>query len=951
MKRHLLSACGASALVFALATPAFAQDAPADVNVPPAEQSSTPGTSAAIGSVDEADQAAEQGGADIIVTAQGRAQALADVPLAISAVTAEALANSGANDIRQLNQVAPSLLVSSTGSDSNTSARIRGVGTVGDNAGLESSVAVFIDGVYRSRTGVGLNDLGEIERIEVLRGPQGTLFGRNASAGLLNIVTRGPSFDFGANGEFTYGNYDAYRAQLGITGPITDQLAFRVDGLYSKRDGFYRDVNTGYEANDRDRYLVRGQLLFEPSENFSVRLIGDYSEKNENCCAAVYAGVGIAEANQNLISPANPIVPVLLQVAGVTFEEYFPSLNDPYSRDIAITPGRDYSGTTKDYGGSMQIDAKLGGVSLTSITAYREFSAYQGADADYGLADILNFLPDSGREFKTFSQEVRLQGTAFDERLDWLVGGYFAHENLYTTNSLQFGADYGAFAACRLLTTVSPLLPRNADQPGCLAGPGGAITAGALAGIFPDPDGAGPVQGAAPFVNALRTLSTIANVGDDNANFEQVSDNFAVFTHNIVHLTDRLDLTLGLRYTNETKTLDADFRNTNTVCQTLQSQLLPYLTGAAATTVPATLLGAVPSLGCQGNSSAGLNAITLEDRRRESKFTGTAVLSYKPVDDVLVYASYSRGYKAGGFNLDRSPFLNPPAGGPLPIFPLNPAFADVYASGLQFDEEEVDAFEIGLKYDSRRFSLNLAAFRQEFSNFQLNTFNGTVFVVQNINGCDDDMGGGDRDLSPTTGICDPDAITPGVVSQGVEVEAAFRPARFLTANFGITYADTRFADQLVGSDQGAPLDPQLRLLPGDNMSNAPEIVVTSSIAWTPPIGSTGLTGLVYFDGRLSDDYNTGSDLFPQKEQDSFAVVNGRVGLRGPDQRWAVELWAQNLLNERYSQVTFSSPYQSGGQVAVIAATYPAARYPAGNQIFSSYLAEPRTYGVTLRSRF
>ena len=141
-------------------------------------------------STDQADPATEEQAQDpgeIVVMAQGRAQVLADVPVAISAVNAEALSNSGANDIRQLNQLAPSLIVSSTGSEANGSARIRGIGTVGDNPGLESSVPVFIDGVYRSRSGIGLSELGEIDRVEVQRGPQGTLGGRNSSAGLISI--------------------------------------------------------------------------------------------------------------------------------------------------------------------------------------------------------------------------------------------------------------------------------------------------------------------------------------------------------------------------------------------------------------------------------------------------------------------------------------------------------------------------------------------------------------------------------------------------------------------------------------------------------------------------------------------------------------------------------------------------------------------------------------------
>ncbi|MBU2341180.1 MAG: TonB-dependent receptor plug domain-containing protein, partial [Alphaproteobacteria bacterium] len=195
----------------------------------------------------------------IIVTAQGRSQILADVPVAINAVSAEQLERSGTNDIRELTQVAPSLLVSSTGNEANGSARIRGIGTVGDNAGLESSVAVFVDGVYRSRSGNALSELGPLDRIEILRGPQGTLGGRNSSAGLISIYTAQPEFTFGGHGSISYGNYDAIRAEAGITGPISETIAARIDGVYSRRDGFYNDVVNDTDVNNRDRYLVRAQ--------------------------------------------------------------------------------------------------------------------------------------------------------------------------------------------------------------------------------------------------------------------------------------------------------------------------------------------------------------------------------------------------------------------------------------------------------------------------------------------------------------------------------------------------------------------------------------------------------------------------------------------------------------------------------------------------------------------
>src|SRR5215207_10733932 len=178
-----------SAAIFAIATPAYSQDTSQE------PEGTQPSATEQAAVEPEGQVAAEADQDEIIITAQGRRQVLQDVPIAVTAVSAQEMQNSGATDIRQLNQLAPSLLVSSTGTEANGSARIRGIGTVGDNPGLESSVAVFIDGVYRSRSGIGLNELGEIDRVEVLRGPQGTLFGRNASAGLINIISKKPSFN------------------------------------------------------------------------------------------------------------------------------------------------------------------------------------------------------------------------------------------------------------------------------------------------------------------------------------------------------------------------------------------------------------------------------------------------------------------------------------------------------------------------------------------------------------------------------------------------------------------------------------------------------------------------------------------------------------------------------------------------------------------------------------
>jgi iron complex outermembrane receptor protein len=931
-----------SAGLTALATPAYAQDAQAPA---PA------GTAAAQTTTDS-------GQPDIVITAQGRRQLLQDVPLAVQAVGGDALRNTGANDIRALNQLAPSLLVSSTGTEANGSARIRGIGTVGDNPGLESSVAVFVDGVYRSRSGIGLNELGEVDRIEVLRGPQGTLFGRNASAGLIHIITRRPEFTFGGYAEASYGNYNYMRGAVGLTGPISEHLAFRLDAIYTRRDGFYNVVNaaggTESDVNDRNRFFTRGQLLFEPSTGLSVRLIGDYSRRDESCCGAAYIDTretfdptpgspgdfSVRAPGAGGSPDGNRIVDVLTSLGGI-----FPNRGDPFSRNIAITPGTTYKGLTTDWGLSGEVDWDISpNARLTSITAYRGYRSYSPSDTDYSNVDILRRNDDdnSFRDFRTFSQEVRLQGSVGNGFLDWLVGGYYSSEKLHVRDNLIFGSQYGAFASCRLVATINPNPALRAPaSPGCLS-PTGIATLGGAFGA------AAPV-----FIAGLNRLSTVNNVGDDNANYFQDSSNWAIFTHNIFHITNNLSVTIGVRYTHESKDFSANFNNSNTACPTQQAFFAPFLTGGA-TPLPASLqalAAGVVNLTCQGNSSSALNALNLRDHRHEGEWTGTGILSWKPTSRLLLYTSYSRGYKAGGFNLDRSA-LGQPIFSPTDPRQFGGRGAGFGTANLQFDPEIVHAWEAGFKWTERSFVLNLAAFRESFSNFQLNTFNGSVFLVQNINGCSTSLGTADSDPSGATGACAPADVTSGVVSTGVEAEITLYPVRNLQFTAGLTYADTRYRGDLVGRDTGTPLDPALFLLPGDNLSNAPKITATGSIAWTPDIPGTNLSALVYADTRITSDYNTGSDLFPEKEQDGFAIVNARLGIRGPEQRWSVELWAQNLFNQNYQQVAFSSPFQGSNSVAQVTAPgFGSPSFATANQLFSSFLAEPRTYGITGRFRF
>ncbi|MFC7536139.1 TonB-dependent receptor [Sphingomonas sp. GCM10030256] len=976
-----------SAGLFAISAPAVAQQT-TDTDQGTAQP--TPGATegAAVDSQAVEQQPVDTGEAgEIVVTATRRNEALSDVPLAVSAVTAETIENSGIVDIRQLNQVSPTLLVSSTSSEAGAGvARIRGIGTVGDNPGLESSVGTFIDGVYRSRTGTGLTELGQIDRIEVLRGPQGTLFGRNTSAGLISIITAKPRFQTAFNGELTIGNYDLRRVELGATGPISSTLATRVDAVYLKRDGFLEDVISGRDVNDRDRYLLRGQLLFQPNDDVSVRLIADYAKRDEECCAAPYLRTFDVNAVNGEAVESPSSVRRILEGLGARIND------DTFDREVSITPGRSFRSDVKDGGLSGELVYDFGGMELTSITAYRYNKYVRGQDADFNNLDIV-FRDDDGgafNRFKTFSQELRLQGTTFNDRLDWLVGGYYANEKLRVLDNIAFGADYPRYANCLVANNfvgatgqaalLSPGVSPTCFQPLVAAGvqaallgqfnaavAAGNLTAARLAAgnigvisafarlnspllTFPTPGGPVVLSPPANFGSAAFGNNGFGNVAlafgggargfaGTNDMFDQTSNNLALFTHNIFSITDALKLTVGARYTREKKTLDVDLNDTG------GPSLCSFFSGGP--------LASLQQLPCIIPTLPG-GTFSEKDSRTENKLSGTAVLSWKPTDELLTYASYSRGYKAGGYNLDRSGLTRTIAlnssGVPVPGAVTTAASLQ----DLEFRPEINDAMEIGAKYNGRGFDVNVAVYRQLFKDFQLNTFNGLNFFVENINSCEDDLNGADTDNSQVvpTGECTGDTRA-GVKSRGIEVEVFTRPLANVTFNLGGTLGDTKYRKNLVGAG-GRALSPALFQLPGRRVSNSSAFVGTASLGWTPPIGGSGLRGLFYIDMRHQSEFNTGSDLDIEKIDNGYTVFNGRVGLRGPKDLWAVELWGQNLLDTNYKQVAFDAFLQGSCTTRGALNGFCSNNAPNLNrstQLFGAFLAEPRTYGLTLRMKF
>ena len=822
----------------------------------------------------------------IVVTAQKREQNLQDVPVVVTAIGAKLLQDTGVKDIKDLTILTPGLTVTSTTSEASTTARIRGVGTVGDNPGLESSVGVVIDGVYRPRNGVSFGDLGEMERIEVLKGPQGTLFGKNTSAGVINIVTKEPEFGFGGSAEATIGNFNAHGLAASVTGPLFDseKLAGRIYVAARERDG-YNDVVNGKGPSKRDQdadqgfYTVRGQLLFVPDDNASFKVIADYTKRDENCCGAVQIRTG-------------PTAGVLAIVNGGAA---LANPADPYAR-VAYS-NRGAPSSIEDKGVSLEgnITTPIG--DLTSISAIRNWRTDNGQDSDFTTADLAYRVKDGTNysEFLTFTQELRLAGET--KKLNWLVGAFLADERLDSKANFLYGADYEQY--------LGRLLSQSATNP----------------------------AGIANFIAALngRAPGTSFAAGQGlHDSYKQRATTVALFTNNSWHVTDAFDITVGLRYSIDKKELETYQTSSDggvgcataigraaTIGGILAPSVTAGVLAANPAATPAQIQAAVGSatstvIGrmCLPWANPQFNGRGNVQNREDKEWGGTIKASYRFSPEVFSYASFARGYKGGGYNLDRTQSSNGLQSGGNGITPV---------FDTSFPSEFVDSYEIGLKNTlfNRSVLLNISGFYQKFTDFQLNTFLGTSFAVRSI---------------------------PEVTSQGVDADFLwFTPVRGLSVQSGFTYADTKYGKQKIPNDP----DNALALLPGSRLSLAPKYSLSASLSYEHQIGDN-LKGRFNIGGKYSSQYNTGSDLFPPKLQDAITVVNARVALGAADDKWTVELWGQNLFNEEYTQVGFNGFLQGSSGLSATNPTYR----PASDTItYDAFLGAPRTYGVTLRSKF
>ena len=775
---HRRFAYAASAAALSAALPAGAARA-ADLGAA-ASSAAVPATSAE-GSGTDSD--ALLGSAEVVVTARHQTERAQDVPVALSVISGSNLERTGAYSIADLQQQTPSLTAYNS-NPRNSSTAIRGIGVSSASDGLDTSVGVYVDNVYLGRPGMALADLVDLDRVEVLRGPQGTLFGRNSSAGVINITTRAPSFDFGLYAEASGGNYGYNQERLAVTGPLVDGLlAFRVTGFSTHRNGTLPNLKTGTTANSIGRTGGRVQLLATPTSNLKLRWIADYSQEDDTCCVS----------STKLVLPASlsPTTARTLQTLATL--GYAPTPGR-FTRNNAPQQMR-----THQWGTSLQADWDLGFATATSITAYRQWYFNPLQDSDGTPLDVIQVNVATTR-YRQFSQEFRL--ASGPGRFNWQAGAYYFHQRLrdhYILN--QFGYDASAF-----YTTYARLANPNAP----------AVTIAPGSQYLDDVD---------THTNSLAFFG--------QANFE---------------ITPHLIATGGIRYTHDKRVGVSD-------------------TSTAGTPNPATSLPFHYDVAVKNNNVSWLGS-----------------LSWKPVDGLLAYVTYSTGYKGAGLNLNAAVS----AGTPLVLQP-----------------EKARSWEAGLKQQwfANRLVLNVDIYRTALSGLQAN------IVPSN----------GNRSYLANVG---------NVVAKGVEADATWRVAPVLTLTANGAYNDAKYSDY-----RNAPCPVGVTGtcdLTGGRVYQAPKWTA-NAIADVHFETANGVRpyGIARYAYRSSM-FGTADDG-PYSRIPGYGIAEFRVGAVFKQGKYDLSAWVENAFDKKYylnlttNQIVGASPFAFAGQ-----------------------LGAPRTYGVTLR---
>ncbi len=802
------TALAATALCSTVALPAFAQEAQSD----------------------------EGGIAEIVVTAQKRAENVQDVPIAISAFTAEALSERAVTSVASLSNISPNVTLDAgtpfSGSSAVLSAYIRGIGANDFAFNIDPGVGIYLDGVYLARS-VGANqDLPDVERIEVLKGPQGTLFGRNTIGGAISIVTHDPGKEFRFKGDLTVGKFGLIQTRGTVDLPLSESLSSSVAFSTKNRNGYlkriafpgasnfastpitnykaagYDNIGLGSEGGD-DSWNLRGKVKYDNGGSIRVTLTGDYSNIDQSQLAnrliattpAVFAGTYNCAIRGIVAAPGDtttcgggpPSFAYLGGIGGLNtiFDnptvfgvnaDANPSNNRlPYDNrfvtsdiDTSYANGNNYS-KLKSYGGAGTVEFDLSeDILLKSITAYRELHWNVGMDID---GSPLNFLHTSFTMNQyQFSQELQLNGSAMDKKLNYVFGAYYFKE----AGDLH---DYVTFAE-------------------------------------------GLLQ-----VDGPNDLST---------------KNYAFFGQVDYRPTEQIGISVGGRYTHENKLFEGFQSDANGLTYKILNQVgVPPCASINPTISDACRLAA-------GFPNAGQPLryyIAGTQKKSFNNFSPKVGLQYHPSDDVMTYASWSKGYKTGGWTTRLS--------NPLQTAP-------------DFDEEKATTWEVGVKSTliDRKLQLNAAVFTTKYAGIQLNFQQGVSPTIQNA---------GDARI------------------KGFEVELTAAPADGFLINASVGFTDSKYTSVLPGAQVAAnPF--QAGVFPGADLPKTPKWKFNISPRYELAVGEGKVV--------LLADYTRTSSLWNDTERayllqrPSTDMLNGSITYKSGN-NWDVTAGMTNITDERY----------------------------------------------------
>jgi len=728
--------------------------------------------------------AAADEGLEIVVTAQKRSENLQDVPVALTVVGGAQIDRLGTPSLEGAQYLVPSLNFRKSGVSINQSLYLRGVGTATFSLAGEPSVSAVLDGVVLARAGEAFSDLVDIERIEVLRGPQGTLFGKNASAGVVNIITKRPGDELGgfAEGGIFFDNGTEYRVRGGINVPIGDNVRTRLIGFYSDYDGNIINDFGGKDqrTSGNKRYGFRGVVEADISDTVKATVIADWRKADDDCCVEVPGTTPTGVAG--------------LALAGITFagDETRTIRQDTVNRN-----------EEESWGVSAQFDVQLGTHSVTSITAYRDYSNNEIREGDWtgthvaGITRIADVGPQTG---KTFTQELRLTSPA-DFAFSYVLGAFYYHadtERTFTRNSQSCGAAPSPLA---LVTCGTPTAPITTNATG-------------------------------------------------SATFGSTFDNVAVFGQGTWKLADSFRLIGGLRYTIDNLSIN----------HSRVSVGLPV----NAAGVPQAFGGIQPNFDQGVFNSAGpglINGTPLASTGQEFRtqtsqdnLSGKFGAQFDVSQDVMAYATYSRGYKGPAYNV---------------FFNLNPNGTNV------IEAEIADAYEIGLKntlFDGKLI-LNLAGFYAKYKNFQANNPDVVAGVV----------------VTRFTNAGD-------VSTRGGELDFVFRPMTDFNINGGVAYTDAQV--DAFKAPPGSAVIPA-----GTPLAYAPEWKASLGIDYTVRTGGFADIQLALQGSTQSSQlsiFDASALLRQQGTIGAYSIVDATVSLIGKDDAWRLSFLVKNLFDDSFA---------------------------------------------------